>query len=152
MVTHHAGPGELTDIGPLGITLVDAETGTLPKTDDMEVLSLVLSTGKTIDEHKASGEITGDHSKQQIRLDFEHAFRNLCAVMQSATDVIRLDNGISNDSFEMLAILDRQLIRLAKVAKGFTDKTGDHDTTAAKHSFSHINIEQETRSALDLKD
>lgn len=74
-----------------------------------------------------------DHSKQQILLDFEHDFRNLCAAMQGATDVIRLDTGISNDSFEMLAILDRQLIRLAKVVKGFTDKTGDHDTTAAKH-------------------
>ena len=54
--------------------------------------------------------------------------------MQCAADVIRLDTGISNDSFEMLAILDRQLIRFAKVVKAFTDKTDDHNTTAAKHN------------------
>ncbi len=57
MATHHASPGELIDIGPLGNTLGDTKTGTLLKTDDMEVLRLVLAAGKTIAEHKAPGEI-----------------------------------------------------------------------------------------------
>ena len=58
MATHHASPGELIDIGPLGDTLGDAKSGTLLKTDDMEILRLVLPAGKTIAEHKAKGEIT----------------------------------------------------------------------------------------------
>ena len=58
MATHHSSPGELIDISPLVNTLGDAKTGTLLKTDDMEVLRLVLPAGKTIAEHKAPGEIT----------------------------------------------------------------------------------------------
>ena len=53
-----ARPGELIDVGPLGSALADAKTRTLLKTDDMEVLRLVLQAGKTIAEHKAPGEIT----------------------------------------------------------------------------------------------
>lgn len=69
-----------------------------------------------------------DYSKQQVLLDFEHELRNLCNAMQSASAMIRLDTGISNDSFEMLAILDRQLTRLANAVEKFADKTGGHDT------------------------
>jgi len=58
VATHHAIPGELIDIRPLGNTLREAKTGTLLKTNDMEVLRLVLPAGKTIAEHKAAGEIT----------------------------------------------------------------------------------------------
>lgn len=42
----------------MGSNLGDAKTGTLLKTDDMEVLRLILPAGKTIAEHKAPGEIT----------------------------------------------------------------------------------------------
>ncbi len=57
MAIHHATPGERIDIGPLGDTLADAKTGTLFKTDSMEVLRLVLPAGKKIAEHKAPCEI-----------------------------------------------------------------------------------------------
>ena len=57
MAIHHASPGEMIDIGPLGNTLAHAKTGTLFKSDGMEVLRLVLPAGKTIAEHKAPGEI-----------------------------------------------------------------------------------------------
>ncbi len=57
MAIHHASPGERIDIGPLGDKLADAKTGTLLKTDSMEVLRLVLPAGKTVAEHKAPGEI-----------------------------------------------------------------------------------------------
>lgn len=58
MAIPHASPGELFDVGPLGSALADAKTRTLLKTDDMEVLRLVLPAGKTIAEHKVPGEIT----------------------------------------------------------------------------------------------
>lgn len=57
MATHHASPGERIDIRPLGDKLADAKTGTLFRTDAMEVLRLVLPAGKTVAEHKAPGEI-----------------------------------------------------------------------------------------------
>ena len=60
------------------------------------------------------------HPDQQSILDLEHDLRNLSAAMQSAVDVIRLDKGLSNDSSEMLTILDRQLDRLVQMATDFS--------------------------------
>ncbi len=121
MATHHARPSKLIDIGPLGNALGDTKTGTLLK--------------------------LFDQSKQQILLDFKHELRNLCAAMQNATDVIRLDTCLSKDSFEMLAILDRQLIRLAKAVTGFSDQTGELETTDAKHNRVGKNETKETQNA-----
>lgn len=41
--------------------------------------------------------------------------------MQSAVDVIRLDKDLSKDSLEMLAILDRQLLRLTETVTGLSE-------------------------------
>ncbi len=60
------------------------------------------------------------HPDQQSIFDLEHDLRNLSAAMQSAVDVIRLDKGLSNDSSEMLTILDRQLDRLVQLATDFS--------------------------------
>jgi CheY-like chemotaxis protein len=60
------------------------------------------------------------HPDQQSIFDLEHDLRNLSAAMQSAVDVIRLDKGLSNDSSEMLTILDRQLDRLVQMATDFS--------------------------------
>ena len=56
-----------------------------------------------MNEKSEKGSMSIDYSTQQVLLDFEHELRNLCNAMQSASAVIRLDTGISNDSFEMLA-------------------------------------------------
>jgi len=58
MAIPHAGPGELIDVRPLEDELPETKTRTLLKTDDMQVLRLVLPEGKKIAEHKAVGEIT----------------------------------------------------------------------------------------------
>lgn len=75
-----------------------------------------------------------DQTKPLIFFEFEHDLRNLCAAMQSATDVIRLDTGISKDTCDKLAILDRQLLRLTKVVTGLNEHIDDRDITAAKHN------------------
>jgi quercetin dioxygenase-like cupin family protein len=54
----HAQSGDLIDVTPLGTKLPEQKTHTLLKTDNLEVLRLVLPAGKTIAEHKAPGEIT----------------------------------------------------------------------------------------------
>lgn len=58
MAAQHASAGEQIDVKPLGNGIPNAKTSVLFKAEDLEVLRLVLPTGKTIAEHKAPGEIT----------------------------------------------------------------------------------------------
>jgi len=58
MAIHHAAPGEVIDVRPLGEKLASAQTSTLLKTNSLEVIRLVLPQGKEIATHAVSGEIT----------------------------------------------------------------------------------------------
>lgn len=58
MAVTHVRPGEVVDVRPLGATLVDHRTYTLVKTDDFEIMRLVLPAGKEIATHTAPGRIT----------------------------------------------------------------------------------------------
>lgn len=58
MAIHHAAPGELIDIRPLGQSLTTTPTKTLIKSNELEVIRLVLPMGKDIPSHSAPGEIT----------------------------------------------------------------------------------------------
>ncbi|HYD96436.1 MAG TPA: cupin domain-containing protein [Noviherbaspirillum sp.] len=51
-------PGDIIDIHPLGPALADAASIALVRTDDVEVMRLVLPKGKSIPEHHVPGEIT----------------------------------------------------------------------------------------------
>jgi quercetin dioxygenase-like cupin family protein len=58
MAIPHAKSGEVIDIRPLGPALAHALTTTLVKTKTLEIIRLVIPTGKEIPRHKAHGEIT----------------------------------------------------------------------------------------------
>ena len=58
MATTHIEPGEVTDVLPMGEQLSEAKTFALFKTDDLELIRMVLPQGKSISEHKAPGSIT----------------------------------------------------------------------------------------------
>lgn len=58
MAIPHANPGDVIDIRPLGAALATSKTSTLLKSKNIEVVRLVMTTGKEIAEHKAPGEIT----------------------------------------------------------------------------------------------
>ncbi|RZI43423.1 cupin domain-containing protein [Herbaspirillum sp. HC18] len=58
MSQYHPVPGEVIDIRPLGPNLADAAPIALVRTDDIEVMRLVLPKGKSIPEHHVPGEIT----------------------------------------------------------------------------------------------
>ncbi len=58
MAIPHAEPGEVIDIQPLGPNLPNHQTYTLVKTEDIEVIRLVLPKGRDIATHSAPGEIT----------------------------------------------------------------------------------------------
>jgi quercetin dioxygenase-like cupin family protein len=57
MAIPHAKPGEVVDVRPLGSALASAQTKTLVRAEQVEVIRLVVPAGKDIEEHKAKGEI-----------------------------------------------------------------------------------------------
>ncbi len=58
MAIHHAISGEPIDVRPLGTRLADAESVALFKSDDLEVIRLVLPRGKSLPVHRVEGGIT----------------------------------------------------------------------------------------------
>jgi quercetin dioxygenase-like cupin family protein len=54
----HPGPCEPIDVRPLGPRLGDSASTALFRTDDIEVMRLVLPKGKSVPEHHVEGEMT----------------------------------------------------------------------------------------------
>lgn len=79
MAISHASAGEVIDVQPLGSKIPDTKTRTLLKTDDLEVLRLVLPAGKQIAEHKARGEITVHCLEGQVKFTIGGQVRDLRA-------------------------------------------------------------------------
>jgi quercetin dioxygenase-like cupin family protein len=57
MSIKHAKPNEIVQL-PLGTAFANSKTTTLVKSDDLELIRLVLPAGKEIPMHQAPGEIT----------------------------------------------------------------------------------------------
>lgn len=57
MAIPHAKPGEIIDVRPFGEALNTTRTAALIKTDQVEVIRIVMHAGKVIPEHEAPGEI-----------------------------------------------------------------------------------------------
>jgi quercetin dioxygenase-like cupin family protein len=57
MAIPHAKPGEIVDVRPLKSALAGAETRTLVRAEQVEVIRLIVPAGKEISEHKAKGEL-----------------------------------------------------------------------------------------------
>lgn len=58
MSLYHPASGEVIDIRPLGDKLPEAASVALARTDDFEVMRLVLPKGKSVPEHRVAGEVT----------------------------------------------------------------------------------------------
>lgn len=58
MAIRHSGPGEPTNIQPLGVLLPDTPSHALFKSGQIEVMRLVLLAGKGLPPHKVPGDIT----------------------------------------------------------------------------------------------
>ena len=68
MALHHARPGEIVDLAPIGADLRDARTRTIIKTHHFEAIRLIVHAGAEIPEHKVSGEITLHCLEGQVEL------------------------------------------------------------------------------------
>ena len=58
MAIAHAESGQLIDVRPLAGKLAESRTAALFKTDELEVMRLVLVAGKSMPMHSVKGEIT----------------------------------------------------------------------------------------------
>lgn len=58
MALIHPVSGDMIDIRPLGNKLVDTPSTALVRTDDFEVMRMVLPTGKSVPQHHVAGELT----------------------------------------------------------------------------------------------
>ena len=58
MALHHAEPGEIIDLRPLGSKLKITKTVAISKTDHFEAIRLVVPAGAFIDPHAVPGELT----------------------------------------------------------------------------------------------
>jgi quercetin dioxygenase-like cupin family protein len=51
----HTAPGEVIDVRPLGRKISEADSGTLIRTDHLEVFRYALPAGKSVQEHTSAG-------------------------------------------------------------------------------------------------
>jgi quercetin dioxygenase-like cupin family protein len=58
MALHHAKPGEIIDLRPIGPGLKKAQTAAIIKAEHFEAIRLIVHAGQEIPQHKVSGEIT----------------------------------------------------------------------------------------------
>lgn len=58
MALHHAKPGEIVNLGPMGPRLRDGRTMAIIKADHFEAIRLIVHAGSEIPQHKVSGEVT----------------------------------------------------------------------------------------------
>lgn len=58
MAIAHAAPGQIVDIQPLGSQLSESRSTALFKSEELEVMRLVMPAGKTMPSHWVKGELT----------------------------------------------------------------------------------------------
>jgi len=58
MALHHAKPGEIVDLKPIGVGLKEAASAAIVKTDRFEAIRLIIHAGAEMPRHKVDGEIT----------------------------------------------------------------------------------------------
>lgn len=69
MAIPHAKPGQVVSARPWGGTPAGAQTHTLVRGKELEVIKLILPPGKEIHEHKAKGEVLVQCLEGQITLN-----------------------------------------------------------------------------------
>jgi quercetin dioxygenase-like cupin family protein len=79
MAILHAQPMDIIDVRPLGAAFGEARTTTLIKTNQLEVVRLVLPAGKEIPEHQVASEITVQCLEGQVEFTSNNTTRLLSA-------------------------------------------------------------------------
>lgn len=89
MALPHANSGDLIDVRPLGTRLEGTVSNAMFKTDNLEVMRVVLAAGKSMPEHTLPGEVTIQCLEGQVELD-AHQKRQ----MLNAGEMVYLAGGV----------------------------------------------------------
>jgi quercetin dioxygenase-like cupin family protein len=79
MAILHAAPGQAINVTPFGAELINQKTIALFKSEQLEVMRLVLLTGKSLPPHKVPGEITIQCVEGKIEVSVEGVNHTLVA-------------------------------------------------------------------------
>ena len=79
MALSHAISGEVVDVRPLGNAIGTAITHTIVKTNDLEVIRIVLLAGNEIPPHEVSGDITVQCLEGKVTFGVGNLVRELTA-------------------------------------------------------------------------
>ena len=79
MAIHHASSGEPINVQPLGANLLGEQTVALFKSEDLELIRLVLLAGKSFPTHKMSGEVTIQCIEGTLDISVESTHRTINA-------------------------------------------------------------------------
>ena len=79
MAIHHAKSGEVIDVRPLGEALTKTITHTIVKTDQLEVIRIVLPAGNELPIHQVPGEITVQCVEGRVEFTIGQVARELTA-------------------------------------------------------------------------
>lgn len=89
MALQHLPSGAKTSLHPLGAELANARTAALLKSQQLEVVRVVLQQGKSMREHKAPGEITVQCLEGRLVFSTPHAQHEM-----QAGDFLHLEAGV----------------------------------------------------------
>lgn len=109
MAIPHAKSGQVINVRPLGTALASAQTNTLVRTADVEVIRLIVPSGKEIPQHKAKGDIVVQCLEGAVAFTFSGKTENL-----RSGDLLYLDvgephsvRGIEDSSILLTVILPK---------------------------------------------
>ena len=109
MAIPRANSGEVIDIRPLGSALAQARTITLVKTKTLEIIRLVIPSGKDIPGHKAPGEITVQCLEGRVAFTVGNTTRDLEAgqLLYLSSEESHSLHGIEDSSILLTILLSR---------------------------------------------
>jgi quercetin dioxygenase-like cupin family protein len=102
MAIAHAHSGDVVSVRPLGERRAQAVTTTLVKTGRLEVLRMVLPSGKHVRRHRVAGEVVLQCLEGKVKVDLEDR-----SVELAAGDLVYLDGHRPHD---LQAILDSSVL------------------------------------------
>ena len=91
MAIPHAHSGQLIDVGAFGGHFATARTTALFKTNEIEVMRLVLPAGKSMPAHKVAGEITVQCLEGKIEFAYVDG-----STLLSAGQMLYLSGGVEH--------------------------------------------------------
>lgn len=109
MAIPHAQPGDVIDVRPLGAALAAARSHALFKSDELELIRLVMSAGDLLPPHSVAGEITLLCIEGRIAFTCEAGARELAAgeLIHSASEEIHGLRAIEHSSLLLTIALKK---------------------------------------------